>query len=121
MTPERQTGWGSFYRWLVLGVAAAVVGVLFGLFVFLAAVALGVFFAHRRGSLPGFLCGVGALLMLVVALAWFDRGHWCAAKATHCTIPTGGTFAVGFAIGAVVLIVGVVLQARRSRSLPGDD
>ena len=89
----------------------------------LPAVAVAVWFGRRqaRRFLPGLLIGVGVLL--AVSTAWDYERHptpWACPGEPNCVvIPNHAADALWFAVGAVLLLSGVMVHARRRRAATG--
>ena len=117
------SGWLWFLVWVLLGLAAAVGAIVLGPLLFLAPAAVAAFLVYAQGtgrSTPGLLSGAGGSLLLYAA--WL-RAHYvphlsCLARtATEgpgCEVPNYAQFLPPIALGAALLISGIVLQIRRS-------
>jgi hypothetical protein len=117
-TPARsRSAWGWFIAWLGVGAGyalAALAALTIGVFVLPVAVAALVFLATRRHAkegLPGLISGPGLPLLYV---AYLNR----AGPGTICTARGGGQSCVDewspwpwLAVGALLLVVGVVVFA----------
>ena len=122
MARDARSDWLWFFVWVLSGLAAAGAAIAAGPLLFLPAAAIAAWFLFVRrtsSSGPRLLGGVVAMFMLYMVWENFTSHDQCwAGSATvepHCEMPNHFGMFNGFVVGALLLVAGIVIQARRLR------